>query len=284
VAAQNLEIVRRYFDATNRRDFGAARSWHHDDIVLAVSGGVLGIDASTYTGAEAVAEWFGDWFRTFARDYRFELKDIAAHGDRVVVALHHHARGRTSGVDVEADWANGLWLRDGKIARLELHGGFGEALSSAGLAAGSFPGAPGAHLQTVSLAIAALNRRDLDGYADAYSEDSEFRPALQTAVEGRGYKGRDEMRAYLEEMFDTYEVFDITVHRTWAVGELVVTIATLHMRGRGSGIEADSPWGFFFRMEGEKIAFQQNYLDPDDALRAAGLSPAVTTTSARAPG
>jgi hypothetical protein len=74
------------------------------------------------------------------------------------------------------------------------------------------------------------------------------------------------------------------VHRTWAVGELAVAIATVHHKGRGSGIDTETPWGFFFRMEGEKIVFQQNYLDPDDALRAAGLVPAVTTTSARAPG
>jgi ketosteroid isomerase-like protein len=187
-------------------------------------------------------------------------------------------------VEVDADWANGIWVRNGKIARIELHGSFDEAVSSAGLAAGAFPGAPGEHLQIVGSAIAALNRRDPDGYADAYAEDAEFRPALQTAVEGRGYQGREAISAYLVEMFDTYELFDITVHRTWAVDQFAVTIATVHHRGRGSGIDTEMPWGFFFKMGNEKIAFQQNYLDPNDALRDAGLSPAVTTTSARAPG
>jgi ketosteroid isomerase-like protein len=283
VSVENFETVRRYFDATNRRDFATARSMHQDDILLVVSGGLLGIDGSTYTGASAVADWLGDWFRTFAKDYRFELQDVGAHDDRVVVALRHNARGRTSGVEVEADWANALWLRDGKIFRLELHGGFDEALSSAGLAAGSFPGAPGAHLEAIGYAIAALNRRDPEGYARAYSEGAEFRPALQTAVEGRGYRGREAMSAYLEEMFETYEVFEIAVQRTWAVGERAVTFATVHHRGRGSGIDTEVPWGFFFEMEDEKIVFQQNYLNPDDALRAAGLTP-LTTTSARAPG
>ena len=30
----------------------------------------------TYEGKEAVGAWFGDWFRTFDRDYRFEIEEI----------------------------------------------------------------------------------------------------------------------------------------------------------------------------------------------------------------
>ena len=107
---------------------------------------------------------------------------------------------------------------------------------------------------------------------------AEFRPALQTAVEGRSYRGPEAMSGYLEEMFDTYDVFTMAKERMLAFEDIVVTIATLHIRGRGSGMDTVSPWGFFFKMENEKVAFQQNYIDPDEALRAAGL----TTTSARA--
>jgi ketosteroid isomerase-like protein len=257
-------------------------SAYDDEVVLVISESVVGIEAATPHGREAVGKWFGDWFRTFAKDYRLEVGHIAAHDERVVMAIRHRARGRASGIDVEAHWGNAFHLRDGRIVRVELYGSFDEALAAAGLAAGSFADAPGGHLETVRSAMAALNRRDLDGYADAYSEDSEFRPAIQTAVEGRGYRGRDKMRSYLEEMFETYDEFVLTEHTTWAVGETVVTVASVRMRGRGSGIETHSPWGFFFRMEGGKIVFQQNYLDPDEALRAAGFSPAVTTTPARA--
>ena len=50
----------------------------------------------TATGKVAVAEWFGDWFRRFGPDYRFDVEEAHDAGDRVlVVATHGH--GRRSG-------------------------------------------------------------------------------------------------------------------------------------------------------------------------------------------
>ena len=74
----------------------------------------------TVAGKEAVGEWFGDWFRQFDRDYRFEVHETRASVDRVFVAATHHGRGRHSGTPIEQYTAYAYTVRDGKISRLEM--------------------------------------------------------------------------------------------------------------------------------------------------------------------
>lgn len=72
-------------------------------------------DTGVFTGREAVGRWFGDWFRAFGKDYRFEVEEAQSVGDRVLVVARHHGRGRTSGAGVEGMTANVDSVREGKI-------------------------------------------------------------------------------------------------------------------------------------------------------------------------
>jgi ketosteroid isomerase-like protein len=104
---------------------------YDEDVVLVVNGSA-GPDAGIWSGRDAVGEWFGDWFRSFGRDYRFEIEDAHSVGDRVLVVARHHGHGGTSGVEVERTTANVYSLRGAKIARVELYGSRAEALEAIG--------------------------------------------------------------------------------------------------------------------------------------------------------
>ena len=57
-----------------------------------------------------------------------------------------------------------------------------------------------------------------------------------------------------------------------AGGDLVALIFRFTGEARASGIQHDYRWGFVCRVSERRIAYIQAYLDPDEALEAAGLS------------
>ena len=122
MADENVEVVLKQFEDTNSRDFGSVMDAYAEDVTLALHGEV-GPLSNAATGKAAVGEWFGDWFRQFGRDYRFDIEETRGAGDRVFVLANHYGRGRGSGVPVEERWAYLYTVRDGKVSRVELWNG-----------------------------------------------------------------------------------------------------------------------------------------------------------------
>jgi len=92
----------------------------------------VAVDPGVYRGTDAVGEWFGSWFRTFARNYRLEVVELIPVNDAVVAAVEHRAVGRLSGVEVTTRYYNVYWVRDDKIVRLGLFRERAQALEAAG--------------------------------------------------------------------------------------------------------------------------------------------------------
>jgi ketosteroid isomerase-like protein len=134
VSQENLDVVRRYFDATNRGDFSSAMAAYAEHVVLVIGDSVVPTNAGTFTGHEAVGEWFADWFRSFARGYRFQIEEMQEVGERVFMVAHHSGRGRSSGVALDWSLAYAFTIHGGKIARLEVYATRAEALKAVGLA------------------------------------------------------------------------------------------------------------------------------------------------------
>ena len=114
----NIDVIRDQFAATNERDFERAMSHYAEDVVLVIHG--EGIRSGTVAGREATGRWFGEWFSTFDRDARFEIRQITEFEDGSVgIVADHHVRGRASGVEVHGTVAWSYRFRDGKIVRVE---------------------------------------------------------------------------------------------------------------------------------------------------------------------
>jgi ketosteroid isomerase-like protein len=120
MSQENVEVVVKQFEDVNARDFATAMDTYAEDVTLVVHWEVM---TPTANGKAAVGEWFGDWFRQFGRDYRFEIEEARPIGDRVFIVATHHGRGRGSGALVEQRMAYVYTVREGQVSSLELWGG-----------------------------------------------------------------------------------------------------------------------------------------------------------------
>lgn len=133
MSRENVEAVRDFYAATNEGDVERATSYWADDVELVIpSEGFL--LAGRFKGRERVISWFADWFSSFDRGARFDVTEIVELEDgQVLLVTDHHARGRSSGLEVRATVGWLYRLRDGKIARAELFGSRQGALDAVGL-------------------------------------------------------------------------------------------------------------------------------------------------------
>jgi ketosteroid isomerase-like protein len=133
MSQENVAIVIGQFEGVNRRDFEAVMDAYADDVVLRSHGWLRNIGAIAVVGKEAVGEWFGDWFRTFDRDYRFEVDEARDLGDRVLIVATHHGRGRISGAPATQQMGYLYTVRDGKVSLVEIWTDQAQALEAVGL-------------------------------------------------------------------------------------------------------------------------------------------------------
>jgi ketosteroid isomerase-like protein len=129
MSKENVEIVRRSFEAFNRGDFDAAFEDFAPDFELDFSR-AIGIDRGTYNLAqfrrrnEELAEMW--------ESNRLGADELIDAGELVVVPWTSRLRGR-DGIEVQA---RGTWLctfRDGLVVRIRLYQDKREALEAAGL-------------------------------------------------------------------------------------------------------------------------------------------------------
>jgi ketosteroid isomerase-like protein len=130
MARDDVEVVLDQFAAVNERDFPRAMGHYAEDVELVVHADAF-LESGTFTGREAVGEYFGNWFRTFEPGYRFEIEEAREVGGQVLLIASHHGRGRTSGIEVRGQTGYLYRVRGGKIVRGELFASGAEALAAA---------------------------------------------------------------------------------------------------------------------------------------------------------
>jgi ketosteroid isomerase-like protein len=130
MSQENVELTRAGYDAVNRGDI--------DGLLDICAPGVewddtAALDAPPVTGKEAVRAYFKTVLEPFA-DFRREPEEIIDLGDdRVLVWFHMTARGKGSGIAVEARGGDLLTIKDGKLVRWEAYAQREQALEAAGL-------------------------------------------------------------------------------------------------------------------------------------------------------
>ena len=129
MSRENVEVVRRLFDAIHRRDYESASGLLHEEVTWQP---FFTVESHLHVGKDAVRE---GWERNVeAMDARPEADEYIPVGDdRVVVRLRFLALGTTSGLALEAPAGQIYTVRQGKIARLETYRSHEEALETVGL-------------------------------------------------------------------------------------------------------------------------------------------------------
>ena len=140
MSAENVEVVRRLYEAlghaTRTRellDFAAtplAAELIHPEVEWHGTVGGLA-EGALVRGPEQFVGFLVDDTKDWT-EVVFEPREFIDLGDRVVVLQHERRRGRHSGLEIEADTASVVWLRDGKVWRLQGYMDQAQALEAAG--------------------------------------------------------------------------------------------------------------------------------------------------------
>ncbi|HEX2129037.1 MAG TPA: nuclear transport factor 2 family protein [Solirubrobacterales bacterium] len=133
MSQENVEIVRRLWDAANRRDRDAVLSLYDRDVELDVTGFPFpATEGGTYQGHDGLRRLFREWRDTW-RDADAQLHEVVDAGDTVVAVYTYRAHGRTSGAPVHHEFATVTTIRSGKIVRVRWFPSAERALTAAGL-------------------------------------------------------------------------------------------------------------------------------------------------------
>jgi ketosteroid isomerase-like protein len=131
MSRENVEVVKRLYDAFNRDDFDAGLALCDSEVVIDRSNSI-GPDAQIYRGHPGLEEFWSQWKRAWA-ETRWEIDECIDNGDNVVVLGRLHARGAASGVTVEANVSQVVVVRGGKVLSSKLFQSRSDALEAAGL-------------------------------------------------------------------------------------------------------------------------------------------------------
>ena len=131
MSEENLELVRRAFDALNRRDVEGFLADTDPDVVADWSR-AKGLERGTFHGREEVAGFLRSWWDAFDESV-IVVDELIDAGEQVVSAFHGRQRGRGSGAVVEGRGSVLVWtFRDGRVASAALYQDRDEALAAVG--------------------------------------------------------------------------------------------------------------------------------------------------------
>ena len=111
---ENLEIVRRGYEAFGRGDMETLLSFFDEDIVWSSPGPSDLPTAGIRRGRQEVVNFFHDLNELYDIQ-RFEPKTFVAKDDLVVVLGEDTHRIKATGKILDAEWAHVFTVRDGKI-------------------------------------------------------------------------------------------------------------------------------------------------------------------------
>jgi uncharacterized protein len=188
MSQENVEIVRRGYEAFNRGDIDGVVGLLAPDFEYVASGLVPGV-GGVYRGADGL-KGFAETFWAEFDDPRIEIHDLIDAGDQVVASTTMRGHGKQSGA--ETSWS--VWqvwrVRDGTAVGGQGFPSRDDALEAVGL---SSEWDTAEQRGLAEAAYAALNSGDLDAFLALTSEDVEF-TSMVAEAEGTTFRGHDGVR------------------------------------------------------------------------------------------
>jgi ketosteroid isomerase-like protein len=131
------------------------------------------------------------------------------------------------------------------------------------------------NVELVRAAIDAWNGGDLEDFVSHAAEGVEWLEVEgRPEVEGAELRGRDEVQSGFESLLESWQTYRLELEQIRDAGDdRVVAVVREVARGRTSGAEIASRWGYILTIRDRKIARVEAYRDPERAFEAAAASP-----------
>ena len=125
-------------------------------------------------------------------------------------------------------------------------------------------------VETVNRIIAAFARGDVDAALRDIDPAAVFEPQ-RTATEG-AFIGHEGMRRFWNDTEEMFDYFHPEYTEVRDLGDTVLAIGTLTVRGRGSGAEVQIPMAFLAEFRDDRVVRMKDFGEVAAALEAAGLA------------
>jgi ketosteroid isomerase-like protein len=123
------------------------------------------------------------------------------------------------------------------------------------------------NVEVVREIIDALNRGDVDGLLARLDPEFEWRP-LETSPVAGVYRGRDEVRAYVEDWLNTFDDVRLELEEATETDDHVVVAVYGVGRGRTSGLELGNRFCQLWTLRNGAAVRMQEYPTREAALEA----------------
>lgn len=120
-------------------------------------------------------------------------------------------------------------------------------------------------------AIEAWNQREADLWLGYAAPDIEWLPAGPAAVERAVYRGHDEVASGFAAVWQTWDVFEFQESEVRDLGDSVLWLGRVKMRGSASHVELDQEFAIHTVVRAGKLVRVHAFLSWQEALEAAGL-------------
>jgi ketosteroid isomerase-like protein len=122
--------------------------------------------------------------------------------------------------------------------------------------------------------LEAGNRGDVETLQEVLDPEVAWHSALHALMGGEAtvYRGHDGVRELFRDLNEAFGEMHIEISEIRDLGERLVAIGRTRVRGKASGADVESPIAFVTEVKNGKTISIRGYLDPKEALQAAGLS------------
>jgi ketosteroid isomerase-like protein len=117
--------------------------------------------------------------------------------------------------------------------------------------------------------VEAINQGDVEAALALVTEDVVIK-AARSVVQG-DYLGHDGLRRFAADNEESFEVFEVNLDDVRDLGDRVLAIGTIRIRGRGGGVETDVPMAGVAIVRAGKLSRWEDFRDRRLALEAVGL-------------
>jgi ketosteroid isomerase-like protein len=116
--------------------------------------------------------------------------------------------------------------------------------------------------------VEALNRGDVDEMLGRMHPDFEWTP-LETSPVARVYRGRAQVRRYVEDWLGTFDDLRLDLEEPTEVADRVVAVVHGHGRGRASGLQVDTRFCQVWTVRDGAAAGMEEYATREQGFAAA---------------
>lgn len=126
-------------------------------------------------------------------------------------------------------------------------------------------------IEIVRSAVEAWNRRDAERWLTYAAPEIEWSPAGPAAVERSVYRGYEEVASGFAAVWETWEQFRFEESEVRDLGDSVLWLGRVKMKGAASHLELDQEFALRFVLREGKAVTVQAFLAWRDAFEAVGL-------------